>query len=145
MGPRGKVVPDDSATWHLFACDESGWAATAAIVESLGSDRTALVFAEIAGPDEVQTLATQAVVHVEWLERGSHRPGEPDLLLGSLESAALPDGVGHAYLSAELAVVRTIADLLSRRGLAPEQVSAKAYWRLGVANHAYGEPPRERA
>jgi NADPH-dependent ferric siderophore reductase len=139
------VVPVDTATWHLFACDESGWAATAAMVESLGSDRTALVFAEIAGPDEVQALATEAVVHLEWLERGSHRPGEPEALLGAIEKAPLPDGAGHAYLSAELAVVRAIADGLSRRGLPPEQISAKAYWRLGAANHAYGEPPRDRA
>jgi NADPH-dependent ferric siderophore reductase len=105
------------------------------------------VFAEVAGPDEVQEVATDAAVRIEWLERGPRLPGDPELLVEAIESVPLPDGTGHAYLSAEFAVVRALAGVLSRRGLAAEQVSAKAYWRRGVANHGFGEPPaseRER-
>ena len=45
VGPRGKVVPAPGAAWHLFVCDESGWAATAAMVESLTPGDVALIAA----------------------------------------------------------------------------------------------------
>src|SRR6478735_1989583 len=45
VGPRGKVVPATDADWHLFVCDESGWAATAAMVESLTANERAVIVA----------------------------------------------------------------------------------------------------
>jgi NADPH-dependent ferric siderophore reductase len=142
IGPRGKVVPVESAAWHLFACDESGWPATAAMVESLGAGRTALVLAEIDGPREVQPLVSAAGVRIEWLERGTHRPGDPALLVDAMRAATFPDRARHAYLSAELSVVRDLGTLLGARGFSPEEMSPKAYWRLGVSNAPHGEPPR---
>ena len=148
VGPRGKIVPDPAAEWHLFACDESGWAATAAMAEALPADRTALVFAEIDGPQERQPLTTDAALTVEWVERGGRSPGDPaplaDAIRAAVGAGALPGGSGHAYLSAEFSVVRGLADLLGGAGgLSSDQISPKAYWRLGRANAPHGEPPRE--
>jgi NADPH-dependent ferric siderophore reductase len=54
----------------------------------------------------------------------------------------LPAGSGHAYLAGELGVVAAMRRTLVERGLTPEQISAKPYWRAGRANAAHGEPER---
>jgi NADPH-dependent ferric siderophore reductase len=58
---------------------------------------------------------------------------------------ALPPGRGHAYIGGELRVVAAVRQVLADRGLARDQLSAKAYWRRGVANAAHGEPERDAA
>ena len=67
----------------------------------------------------------------------------PELLTGALEAVPLPDGRGHAYLSAELRVTSALRAVLLGRGLGPGQLSPKPYWRRGVANAAHGEPPKD--
>jgi NADPH-dependent ferric siderophore reductase len=63
--------------------------------------------------------------------------------VAALEALTFPAGRGHAYLSAELGVVRTVAAWLTERRFAADDVSAKAYWRHGQANAAHGEPLRD--
>jgi NADPH-dependent ferric siderophore reductase len=145
VGPRGKVVPAPGAAWHLFVCDESGWAATASMVESLRPGHVALIAAEVAGPAEYQPLGATATLQLLWCERHGAVPGDPSALLDGVTALALPPGAGHAYLSAEFAVVRAVGARLAERGLTVEQISPKAYWRRGRANAEYGEPPRETA
>ena len=60
-----------------------------------------------------------------------------------MTGAVLPAGHGHAYLAGEARVVLALREALATRGLAPEQISAKAYWGLGKANAARGEPGRD--
>jgi NADPH-dependent ferric siderophore reductase len=144
VGPRGKVVPIADADWHLFVGDESGWAASAAMAESLAPGVAAVVVAEIAGPEERQDLdRSSADVEVVWCERDGRAPGVAQPLLDGVGGVALPAGVGHAYLSAEFAVVRALGDLLDGRGLDASRRSPKAYWRRGTANAPHGEPPRD--
>jgi hypothetical protein len=40
-------------------------------------------------------------------------------------------------------VVLALRDAVQARGLAPEQVSPKAYWGRGKANAAHGEPAKD--
>jgi NADPH-dependent ferric siderophore reductase len=143
VGPRGKVVPVASAAWHLFVCDESGWAATASMVESLDAGALALVVAETAGPEEHQPLDAVAEVLLVRRDRGRLLPGDPAPLTGGLSEVELPPGRGHAYVSAELGVVRAVGARLAERGVAPDQVASKPYWRRGLANAAHGEPLRD--
>jgi NADPH-dependent ferric siderophore reductase len=143
VGPRGKVVPATDADWHLFVCDESGWAATAAMVESLPADARAVVVADVAGEDEQQPLGGVADVYVSWCNRDGTPPGGSEQVLAALEHLTLPAGRGHAYLSAEFAVVRAVGAWLSGHGFAADDVSPKAYWRAGTANAAHGEPLRD--
>jgi NADPH-dependent ferric siderophore reductase len=143
LGPRGKVVPATGVDWHLFVCDESGWAASAAMIESLAAGTRAVLVADVAGEEEQQPLDASADVYVSWCNRDGGTPGRAEQVLAALEHLTLPDGAGHAYLSAELAVVRTVGEWLAGRGFAPEHVSPKAYWRAGTANAAHGEPLRD--
>jgi NADPH-dependent ferric siderophore reductase len=140
VGPRGKVVPATDADWHLFVCDESGWPATAAMVESLSAGVRAVIVADLAGEDEQQALEAVADVYTSWCNRDGVPPGRSDQVLAALDALTLSDGRGHAYLSAEFAVVRTVSDWLTAHGFAPDDIAPKAYWRAGRANAPHGEP-----
>jgi len=143
LGPRGKVVPEADVDWHLFVCDESGWAASAAMAESLPATGTAVIVADVAGEDEQQPLDAAAAVAISWCNRDGGPVGASEQVLAALDHLTLPGGRGHAYLSAEFAVVRTVGQWLSDHGLGADDVSPKAYWRAGAANAAHGEPLRD--
>ncbi len=70
-------------------------------------------------------------------------PGDPVRLLAVVATVELPAGVGHAYVAAEAGVVRAVTRALTERGLGPEQISGKAYWRRGLPNAEHGEPTKE--
>jgi len=142
LGPRGKIVPEEGVDWHLFACDESGWPATAAMVEALVPGEVAIVLAETAGPEEHQPLESPGDLRLVRCDRDGRDPGDPAPLTDALRALELPVGTGHAYLSAEAAVVRGLRELLVGRGLAHDDVSLKAYWRRDQPNAAHGEPLR---
>jgi NADPH-dependent ferric siderophore reductase len=143
LGPRGKVVPVTGVDWHLFVCDESGWAASAAMTESLPASTRAVLVADVAGEDEQQALDAAADVYVSWCNRDGGPVGASEQVLAALDHLTLPEGRGHAYLSAEFAVVRAVGQWLADHGVAADDVSPKAYWRRGAANAAHGEPLRD--
>jgi NADPH-dependent ferric siderophore reductase len=143
VGPRGKVVPADDVDWHLFVCDESGWAATAVMVESLTAGDRAVIVADLAGEEEQQPLDAVADVYISWCNRDGGPIGRSEQVLAALDALTLPDGRGHAYLSAELVVVRTVADWLAAHGFPSDDIAPKAYWRAGRANAPHGEPLRD--
>jgi len=80
---------------------------------------------------------------VAWLYRNGRPPGDPSALAGAVAEAALPPGAGHAYLAGEAGQVLALREALAARGLPADQVSPKAYWGLGRANAAHGEPARD--
>ena len=125
-------------------CDESGWAATAAMVESLPASCRAVIVADVAGEDEQQPLDAVADVYISWCNRDGAPPGRSEQVVAALDALTLPDGRGHAYLSAEFSVVRTVAAWLAEHGFAPDDVSPKAYWRAGRANAAARRAPARR-
>jgi NADPH-dependent ferric siderophore reductase len=145
IGPRGKVTVDIDADWHLFAGDDSAVPASLAMAESLPDPDRALVVLEVDGPDDQQQASTadgrEIVVH--WLHRAGADPASATNLVAALETIDLPGGHGHAYLAGELGAVAAMRAALLGRGLTPEQISAKPYWRAGKANAAHGEPERE--
>jgi NADPH-dependent ferric siderophore reductase len=143
VGPRGKVLPAAAVDWHLFVCDESGWAASAAMVESLTASERAVVVADVADEEEQQPLDAVADVYVSWCNRDGTPPGRSEQVLAALEHLTLPDGRGHAYLSAEFAVVRAVSDWLTAHGFASDDIAPKAYWRAGRPNAPHGEPLRD--
>ena len=113
-----------------------GWAATAAMVEALDPSASAIVVADVAGPDEHQALEPACDLRSVWCDRNGRPPGDGDVLLAAVTELELPPGAGHAYLSAEFAVVRALGAHLAGRGFVREQISPKAYWRRGAANAA---------
>jgi NADPH-dependent ferric siderophore reductase len=80
---------------------------------------------------------------VSWLHRLGAPAGDPAALVAEASEVELPPGRGHAYLLGEARVVLALREVLSRRGLRPDQMSPKAYWGRGRANAGHGEPPRE--
>jgi NADPH-dependent ferric siderophore reductase len=81
---------------------------------------------------------------MRWLHRsGRSVPGDPDPVLEAVAGLDLPTGVGHVYVAAEAGVVRGVTRTLTGRGLQPDQISGKAYWRRGLPNAEHGEPTKE--
>ena len=146
IGPRGKVTVDPAADWHLFVVDETGIPGALAMMESLPPGSLATAILEIDTPDDEQEPDASAVEHLDlrWLHRlGASTPGDADALLQAVTAVGLRSGAGHAYLAAEARVVRDVGGVLRERGLGPDQISSKAYWRRGLPNAEHGEPTRE--
>lgn len=139
IAPRGKVFLAQDADWHLFAGDESALPMVAAMTESLPSDRPAVALLEV--PEAADEYPVNAAV--TWLPRDGRPAGDAAALVRAVTETPLPEGHGHAYLAGEARAVLALRDALTARGVAPEQVSPKAYWGLGRSNASHGEPPRE--
>ncbi|HEY3943446.1 MAG TPA: siderophore-interacting protein [Acidimicrobiales bacterium] len=145
IGPRGKAALDPAAAWHLFVADESALPATFAMIEALGPGSTAIALIEVDGPAEEQPLAVPEGVDLSlrWLHRGGVPAGRSSVLADALAEVALPAGAGRAYLNGELKAVNGARTHLLGRGLGPDQILLKGYWRFGAANAAHGEPGRD--
>ena len=145
IGPRGKVLVDRAAGWHLFLGDESALPVTAAMIESLDSGARALALIEVDVPDDELAVSGRAGVEVDvhWLHRGRTAAGKSTVLADELATLTLPDGRGHAYVNGEMKTVNGLRATLVGRGMDADAVSSKPYWRHGVANAAHGEPGRD--
>jgi NADPH-dependent ferric siderophore reductase len=143
IGPRGKIFLAEEADWHLFIGDDSALPAYLAMAGALPAGARALVILEVPGPGSEQDLATAADAEVTWLHRNGGPAGDPAALAAAAAAVTLPPGRGHAYLAGEATVVLRLRETLAARGLAPEQISPKAYWGRGRANASHGEPARE--
>lgn len=142
IGPRGKIGLAGDATWHLFSGDESALPAILTMVEALPGGTTAVVVLEVTGPEEEQEPESpRAELDLRWVHREG-APGTGSGLQDALAEVPMPSGRGHAYAFGELRQVAACRSVLLERGLAPEQVDHKSYWRRGVANAAHGEPRR---
>jgi NADPH-dependent ferric siderophore reductase len=142
IGPRGKVLLERNAAWHLFVGDETALPGMAAMAESLQPGVPATLIAELprvlAG--HAPQLRSDQEVKLHWVERGPAEPGDSAYLAGAVEQVELPAGRGQAYVAGEMRVVRVVASILSRRGLPADHISTKAYWRRDGANASHGEP-----
>jgi NADPH-dependent ferric siderophore reductase len=148
IGPRGKVTLRPEADWHLFVVDETGLPGALAMIEALPAQSVAIALFEVDGAaDEQEPEAgpgPEGRLDLHWLHRsGGAVPGDPGSLVDAVAGTDLPIGVGHAYVAAEAGVVRGVSLVLKERGLQPDQISGKAYWRRGLPNAEHGEPTRE--
>jgi len=144
IGPRGKVTVQPDAEWHLFAGDDSAIPASLAMAESLPTPEEALIVLEVDGVDDHQPAHALdgRPIGVHWVHRAGADPASSAKLVPALNALELPAGRGHAYLAGELRVVAEMRRTLLQRGLTAAQISAKPYWRSGVANATHGEPER---
>jgi NADPH-dependent ferric siderophore reductase len=146
IGPRGKITTRADADWHLFVVDETGLPGTLAMVEALPAGSVASVLAEVdtAADEQPPDVRESDRIKVRWLHRdGRSVPGDAADLVDAVANADVLAGVGHAYIAAEAGVVRAVTRTLTERGLGPEQISGKAYWRRGLPNAEHGEPTKE--
>lgn len=144
IGPRGKVVLDELADWHLFIGDTSFLAAAYALASAIEPPGQALFVFEIEDPaDEITPALDEGIgVTAVFVERSGRSGNDPAGLLAGLAALELPDDIGAAYVGGELAVVAALRTALTERGFDEDAINAKPYWRLGVANQAHGEPDK---
>jgi NADPH-dependent ferric siderophore reductase len=144
IGPRGKIVLNEEADWHCFIADDAFIPAASAMIEALPEGATAYVFFEVATPEHDLELAPAATLGGPgYLYRDGTPPGRSAVLLDALGAFVPPPGRGQVYVGGEHLLVGAISRVLGERGVPPDQIASKAYWRLGRANGDHGEPPRE--
>ena len=117
------------------------------MMEALPAGSTAIALLEVDGPADEQEPAASGGRSTRRALAPPIRPigAGRSLTRCSRRSPAvdLPAGVGHVYVAAEAGVVRGVTRALAGRGLQPEQISGKAYWRRGLPNAEHGEPTKE--
>lgn len=145
VGPRGKVLLDAMADWHLFVGDLSFLSAAFSMAESIEPPGQAIFVVEVddeaaaVQPSLPEGIGLTFVV----IERDGRALDDPAGLLAGLGAIELPEDEGCAYVGGELGVVAALRRALIERGFSPEAVRSKPYWRLGVANLAHGEPKKD--
>jgi NADPH-dependent ferric siderophore reductase len=127
VGPRGKLVLNPSADWHLFAGDEAGLPAFAELITGLPTGSTAVTVVEVA--DAAEEIDLPNTTH--WVLRDGAAPGTPTLLTRALASMALPAGRGAAYLLGESRAMVALRPTLEARGIAHADTFLKGYWNVG--------------
>ena len=140
VGPRGKIFVNPDADWHVFLADESGAPASLRMLESLPAGVPGEAYLEVTAPDDELPTTAGNGQRVHWIHRGEVPPTASDRLAEAISSATLPPGRGHVYIAGEVQLVAEIQRAALARGLAPEQLSPKAYWGRGRPNAARGEP-----
>ncbi|HVG52300.1 MAG TPA: siderophore-interacting protein [Xanthobacteraceae bacterium] len=135
-GPRGRVVLQPEADWHVFVGDETCIPGIFNMVEALPEGARAYVFLEAGSADEKQPLDAVANVSLEWLLRNGAHAGPSRILSDRLDAFTFPSGNGHAYVIGETSNARAIRRSLIARGFPKDQISAEGYWRPGrVGGH----------
>ena len=144
IGPRGKIPLDPAAHWHLFVGDASGLAAFYRMAESIEVPSRAIFIVEIDAADDALNAPFDEGLGVTgiFVDRQHRSTSDASGLLSGLAAFALPPDAGHAYLFGEFHVMRELQKALFDRGLEPEQISHKAFWRSGQSNAEHGEPEK---
>lgn len=142
LGPRGKIFLAEDADWHLFCADEASLPATLAMLEALPEDAVAVALVEVDGDeDHLAPEGGPTALDLRFLHRTGPGGGDP-VMARTVAGLDLPAGRGHAYVFGELHQVAATRRALVDRGMDAAAIDHKAYWRLGVANAAHGEPER---
>lgn len=144
VGPRGKILLEESADWHLFIGDVSGLAAFYRMANSIEVPGRAIFLVEIDADDDALEPSFDSGLEVTsiFIARAGRPTGDASGLLDALEQFSLPPGRGHAYLFGEFHVTRALRSELLARDLDPEQISHKAFWRSKRRNESRGEPDK---
>jgi NADPH-dependent ferric siderophore reductase len=129
VGPTGGYAPDPDADWHLMVGDESALPAIAASLERVPDGTPVIAVVVVDSSDHEMALDSPGELSLVWVHRASD-PGNHDLLLDSVRSAAFPAGRVHAFVHGEAGEVRSVRrHLLADRGVPKAGASISPYWR----------------
>jgi NADPH-dependent ferric siderophore reductase len=144
IGPRGKIVLDPQADWHVFVGDATGLAAFSRMAQSIEGPGRAIFIVEIDHADDALTAAFDEGLGVTgiFVDRQDRAKNDPAGLLSGLAAFAFPPDEGHAYLFGEFHVMKDVRVALLDRGLDESKISLKAFWRTGRDNADHGEPDK---
>ncbi len=127
-GPRGRTVLNKAADWHLFVGDETSVPCVLAMLAGLPSHAKAVALLEIGHADDRLDFAAPPCAALEWILRDG---SQNETIMRRLETLALPEGSGQAYVTGETSLVRAWRHILLARGLAKGAIAAEGYWRPG--------------
>jgi len=127
VGPRGKVLLEPRADWHLFAGDESGIPAFAELITAVPRGASAVTVVEVA--DAAEEIDLPDTTH--WVHRDGAAAGTVTFLAEALASIELPAGRGAAYLLGESRCMVALRPTLEGRGVAHADTFLKGYWNVG--------------
>jgi len=131
---RPGFEPAQGSSWTVLFADQAALPAVCAIAEALPATQQVIAVVEVPSLAEKIGIESDARLEVRWLERGEE-PGQR--LADEALRLSLPEGPGEVWVGCEASVMRTIRrHLLWDRGLSPEQVHTRAYWKKGVAGHS---------
>lgn len=144
IGPRGKIVLDQQADWHLFVGDITELASAYRLGQSIEAPGRAVFIFEIDHADDALTATFDDGIDVTgiFVDRMGRSKDNPSGLLGGLAAFAFPLDQGHAYVFGEFHVMKAVRTALVDRGLEENAISAKAFWRFGRNNADHGEPDK---
>jgi NADPH-dependent ferric siderophore reductase len=144
IGPRGKVVLDPMADWHLFVGDITVLGSAYRMAQSIESPGRAVFIVEIDSADDALTAPFDDGIGITgiFVDRMGRTKDDPSGLLSGLAAFAFPPDKGHAYVFGEFHVMKAVQTTLRDRGLDESEISVKPFWRVGRNNADHGEPDK---
>ena len=144
VGPRGKIVIDPEAEWHLFMGDITCLGSAYRMAQSVQSPGNVVFIVEVDQSDDALTTTFDDGIAVTgiFVDRMGRAKDDPAGLFSGLSAFAFPPERGHAYLFGEFHVMKAVRTALLDRGLDDESISLKAFWRVGRNNADHGEPEK---
>lgn len=128
-GPRRGFVPPADGRHVLLVADESGFAAVAALVDALIVDTRITAVLETVDDAHHPPLPAHPGLRVEWVHRGSDRPGTVNRLLDTVRSVVTeaPDAAFGAAESRQISAVRK--HVRGALAVPATHVQMTGYWR----------------
>ncbi|WP_210591249.1 siderophore-interacting protein [Streptomyces sp. GESEQ-35] len=121
--------------------DETAVPAVSAIVESLPAGTRARVWLEVHHAGDIQDLATEADVEINWLV--AEKPGieGSPMALGALRDAQLPPAEHpYVWIAGESGCVKQLRrHFVGERGIDRRRVTFVGYWRQGLTEEQLRE------
>jgi len=144
IGPRGKVVLDPMADWHLFVGDITILGSAYRMAQSIEAPGRAIFIVETDSADDALTATFDEGIAVTgiFVDRRDRPKDDPTGVLSGLAAFAFPPNKGHAYVFGEFHVMKAVQSTLLDRGLEAEDISVKPFWRVGRNNADHGEPDK---
>ena len=144
IGPRGKVVLDEMADWHLFVGDVTVLGSAYRMAQSIEAPGRAIFIVEVDDADDALTATFDDGIGVTgiFVDRMGRAKDDPSGLLSGLAAFAFPANKGHAYVFGEFHVMKAVQLALLDRGLDDSEISVKPFWRVGRNNADHGEPDK---
>jgi NADPH-dependent ferric siderophore reductase len=136
-GPRGSFIIPLTYDWHLLIGDDTGLPAIARRLAELPVGTSAVVLAEVEGPEDCVKFESDADVSVTWAYRNGAEPGTAEVLLQALQAMQMPKGDYYAWVACESLTAKALrAKLIAEHGANPKWMRCAGYWRRGaVAVH----------
>lgn len=131
-GPRGGLVIDEEAAWHVVLGDETALPAIHCILEALPAHvpRTAIV--EVPFPENTYASESQ----IDFLIRGINDGDRPSFLESAIETIPQRVGKGRVWIAGEAGLIRSLKKHAKQVWTRPDiTIEATGYWKMGEQDY----------